>query len=60
MVKIRSVSGRTKRPVIEAEIKIKGRKIKSRINLANRKHMRYKMLIGRDILKKGFLIDPSK
>lgn len=50
----------SKRPVVSAEIIIKGRKIKSRFNIANRKHMKYKMLIGQDILKQGFLVDPSK
>ena len=49
-----------KRPVIEAEINIKGRIIKSKFNIAERKHMKYKILIGQDILKHGFLIDPSK
>lgn len=57
---IKSASGRAKRPVVEAEVKIKGKAIKSRFNVANRKHMRYKVLIGQNILKHGFLIDPSK
>lgn len=57
---IKSASGKARRPVIEAEIKVKGRLIKSRFNIANREHMRYKVLIGQNILKKGFLIDPSR
>ncbi len=57
---IKSASGQTRRPVVEAEVKIKGKVLKSRFNIADRKHMRYKVLIGQNILKKGFLIDPSK
>lgn len=57
---IKSASGKARRPVIEAEVKIKGKLIKSRFNIAKRKHMRYKVLIGQNILKKGFLINPSK
>jgi len=57
---IKSASGQTRRPVVEAEMEIKGKVIKSKFNIANRKHMKYKVLIGQNILKQGFLIDPSK
>jgi len=50
----------TKRPVIETEIEIQDKKIVSNFNIADRNHMKYKLLIGQDILKKGFVIDPSK
>lgn len=59
-ISIKSASGKTKRPVVEAEIKIKNKILISKLNIANRKHMKYKALVGQDILKKGFLIDPSK
>lgn len=57
---IRSASGKTNRPVVEAELEIKGKLIKSRLNIANREDMKYKILIGQNILKNGFLVDPSK
>lgn len=57
---IKSASGQTRRPVVEAEINIKGKVLQSKFNIANRKHMKYKVLIGQNILKQGFLIDPSK
>ncbi|MAG45683.1 MAG: hypothetical protein CMH63_02855 [Nanoarchaeota archaeon] len=56
----RSAHGRSIRPVIEEEIEIKGVKKVVRINLSNRKHMKYDFLIGREALKNGFLIDPNK
>jgi hypothetical protein len=48
------------RPVVNAEITIKGTKIKTTFNIANRKKLKYPILIGREIIKQGFLIDPSK
>ena len=57
---IKSASGKERRPVVEAEVKIKGKILHSKFSIADRKHMKYKALIGQNILKKGFLVDPSK
>ena len=57
---IKSASGKTNRPVVETKIRIKGKLINSKFNIANRTHMKYKLLIGQNILKQGFLIDPSR
>ena len=58
--KIRSVHGRTTRPVVQAKLEIKGKKFKALFNLISRSRMKYKVLIGRRILKQGFLVDASK
>lgn len=58
--KVKSAHGIRYRPVITADIIIAGHAIQSEFNLAEREHMRYQVLIGQNILKKGFLIDPSK
>ncbi|MEE9525490.1 MAG: RimK/LysX family protein [Candidatus Woesearchaeota archaeon] len=61
MKKIKSASGTKHRPVVRGKIEIKGRKFaKVRFTLADRGHLKYKALIGKNILKRGFLIDPSK
>jgi len=57
---VKSASGLTKRPVIKTSIKIAKRQIKARFTVADRSHMKYKALIGQNILKKNFLIDCSK
>ncbi len=57
---IKSANGTKLRPVIEAEIEICGRKLKSQFTLADRSHMKYLVLVGQNILKQGFLIDPNK
>ena len=58
---VKSTHGSTLRAVIRADIMIADKKIRARFNLADRHHMRYRILIGRNLLRKqGFLIDPDK
>ena len=57
---VKSAHGSKLRPIIEATIELAGKKIKSEFTLADRAHMKYRILIGQNILKDGFLIDPSK
>ena len=57
---VKSAHGSKLRPVIEATINIRGKELTSKFTLADRDHMKYRVLIGQNILKKGFLIDPNK
>ena len=57
---IKSAHGNRVRPIIEAEILLAGKQIKSEFTLADRSHMKYKVLVGINILRNGFLVDPSK
>lgn len=58
---VKSASGSSVRPVVNAKIILRGKIIESNFTLADRKHMTYKVLIGQNILKdNGFLIDPSR
>jgi hypothetical protein len=57
---VRSATGRAERALIIARIRISGRTFKVFFTLADRKHMKYAVLIGRNILKRGFLIDPAR
>ena len=57
---VKSAQGNQLRPIIEAEIILADRQMKSEFTLADRKHMKYKVLIGINILENGFLVDPSK
>lgn len=57
---IRSSTGTERRALYSAEIEIKNKKFKIEFTAAKREHLNYSVLIGNDILKKGFLIDPSK
>jgi len=57
---IKSASGNKIRPVIETKIELAGKKAKEEFTLADRCHMKYRVLVGQNILKHGFLVDPSK
>ena len=57
---VKSAHGSKLRPIIEATIELAGKKISSEFTLADRAHMKYRILIGQNILKHGFLIDPQK
>lgn len=60
MATVKSALGRKERGLIKAGIKIAGRAIRAFFTIADRRHMKYKVLVGQNILKRGFLIDPSK
>ncbi|MDA3855828.1 MAG: RimK/LysX family protein [Candidatus Woesearchaeota archaeon] len=58
---IRSALGRVRRPTVMIDIEFQGKIFHEKITIANRTNLKYKILIGQDILKReGFLIDPNK
>ena len=57
---IKSAHGSKLRPLIKARISIAGKEMVSEFTIADRKEMNYKVLIGQNTLKHGFLIDPSR
>ena len=57
---VRSSNGTEKRDIYLAEIEIKDKKFNSEFTTSKRNHLTYSVLIGKDILKKGFMIDPSR
>jgi len=58
--KVRSAHGRSVRGMILARVTMAGRTFKVFFTLADRRHMKYSVLIGRNILKRGFVIDSAK
>ena len=58
--KVRSTNGKTRRPVILVALKIAGKEINGLFNLSDRHKLKHKVLIGKNILKEGFMIDPLK
>jgi hypothetical protein len=60
-VHVKNVHGRKKRPYVFLRVILKGKSTKARFTLVDRAHMKYRILIGQNVLKKGnFLIDPKK
>ncbi len=56
---VKSAHGSKLRPVIEVDMEIKGEELEALFTLADREHMKFEVLIGQNVLKNGFLVDPS-
>jgi hypothetical protein len=56
---VKSAHGEKLRPVVRAEVILKGKTIEAKFTLADRQKMKYQVLIGQNILKKNFLVDPG-
>jgi len=48
------------RPVVRLKVEIKGREYEAEANLNDRSHMKYPVIIGRNIIQDNFIIDVSK
>ena len=58
---VRSSSGETSlRPVILTRMRLGGKLRKLELTLANRDQMGFRMLLGRQALRKRFLVDPER
>lgn len=57
---VRSASGTTTRKIVKGKIRIKGRVLVTTFTIADRAHMKYNVLLGQNVLKRNFLIDPTK
>lgn len=57
---VKSASGKSVRPLVKAKVILKKRTFRTEITLIDRSNLKYKCLIGRDILSKGFMIDATK
>ena len=57
---VKSASGRSLRPMVEAKVQLADKEFKTDFTIADRADMKYQVLIGQSILKKGYLIDPAK
>jgi hypothetical protein len=59
-IKSASVSREIRRPVVRARIRIKGRAFDTEVNIQDRSHMTFPVIIGRNILSGNFIIDTKK
>lgn len=59
-VKAPAMKTTTKRPVVEVKMEIAGEEFEAEANIADRSHMKYPVLIGRNILYGKFVVDVSK
>ncbi len=58
---VKSANGESLRPVVKMKINLNGKELTGLFTIADRSKMKYRVLIGRNILSKsGFLIDPKR
>lgn len=57
---VKNAHGYSSRKLVEVTIELAGKRHTELFTVANRKHMKFPILIGGNILTKGFLIDPNK
>ena len=58
---VRSSTGHTQeRIVVLTQIALAGRVVESEVTLSNRDQMGFRMLVGREALRQGFLVDPAR
>lgn len=57
---IRSPDGRQQRPVVELELCIGSKRIRSKVNLTDRSMVKYPLILGRNFLRKDFVVDVKR
>jgi hypothetical protein len=57
---IRSPDGRQQRPVVELELCIGSKRIRSKVNLTDRSMVKYPLILGRNFLRGNFVVDVKR
>lgn len=57
---IRSSDARERRPVVEMELCVGSRRMRVEVNLNDRSRMEYPLILGRNVLNQGFLVDSAR
>jgi hypothetical protein len=57
---IRSSGFRERRPVVEIELCVGSRHLRVQVNLSNRSHLDYPLILGRNVLNLGFIVDSAQ
>ncbi|MDT0157296.1 ATP-dependent zinc protease [Microbacterium sp. ARD32] len=58
---VRSSSGHAEeRLVVQLRMRLVGQIVEGEVTLTNRDEMGFRMLIGRQVLRRGFIVDPAK
>lgn len=56
----RKEGGYLERPVVTLDLCVAGQMVNAEVNLADRDHFKYPMLVGRSLMARRFLVDPER
>jgi hypothetical protein len=54
---VRSSDSRRRRPVVEVELCVGSKRMRVWVNLNDRSHLEYPLILGRNVLNQGFIVD---
>jgi hypothetical protein len=54
---VRSAGSKNLRPVVEIDVCVGSKRMRVHVNLSNRSHLEYPMILGRNVLNQGFMVD---
>jgi hypothetical protein len=54
---IRSADSREHRPIVEIELCLGSKRMRVQVNLNDRSHLDYPLIVGRNVLNQGFIVD---
>ena len=57
---IRTPEGLERRPVVELEICLGSRRIRTEVNLTDRSMVKYPLILGRNVLKEDYIVDVKR
>jgi hypothetical protein len=57
---IRSPEARERRPIVELEICLGSKRIRTKVNLTDRSMVKYPLILGRNFLKDNFIVDVKR
>jgi len=57
---VRSPGGRERRPVVEMELCLGSKRIRTKVNVTDRSQMKYPLIVGRNVLREDFVVDVKK
>ena len=54
---VQSADSRTRRPVVEIELCVGSKRMRVQANLNDRSQLEYRLILGRNVLRQGFIVD---
>ena len=57
---VRTPEGRERRPIVELEICLGSKRIRTLVNLTDRSMVKYPLILGRNFLKENFVVDVKR